>query len=126
MRDWRFKLYLSFEMFGSCRVALTVTSGSPRRHRRPWQSCIVALVADAKQIRCGSRDQITVVPSIDPRGPRGQSILTEGPCSMPELFEHPVVFLSIDTPRREPTDIIFVDPTDGSPETFMARNADAK
>jgi mannose-6-phosphate isomerase-like protein (cupin superfamily) len=46
--------------------------------------------------------------------------------AMPELFEHPVVFLSIDTPRREPTDIIFVDPTDGSPETFMARNADAK
>jgi mannose-6-phosphate isomerase-like protein (cupin superfamily) len=45
--------------------------------------------------------------------------------AMPELFEHPVVFLSIDTPRREPTDIIFVDPNDGSPETFMARNAKA-
>ena len=43
--------------------------------------------------------------------------------AMPELFEHPVVFLSVDTPRREPTDIIFVDPEDGSPETFMARNA---
>jgi len=33
--------------------------------------------------------------------------------AMPELFEHPVVFLSVDTPRREPTDIIFVDPKDG-------------
>ena len=44
--------------------------------------------------------------------------------AMPELFEEPVVFLSIDTPRRKPTDIIFVDPRDGSPETFMARNAD--
>lgn len=43
--------------------------------------------------------------------------------AMPELFEHPVVFLSIDTPRRAPTDIIFVDPKDGNPETFMARNA---
>lgn len=43
--------------------------------------------------------------------------------AMPELFEHPVVFLSVDTPRRKPTDIIFVDPEDGSPETFMARNA---
>src|ERR1700760_4491519 len=42
--------------------------------------------------------------------------------AMPDLFEQPVVFLSIDTPRREPTDIIFVDPRDGSPETFMARN----
>lgn len=43
--------------------------------------------------------------------------------AMPELLEEPVVFLSIDTPRRQPTDIIFVDPSDGSPETFMARNA---
>ena len=43
--------------------------------------------------------------------------------AMPELYEEPVVFLSIDTPRREPTDIIFVDPKDGSPATFMARNA---
>jgi hypothetical protein len=42
---------------------------------------------------------------------------------MPEIFEEPLVFLSIDAPRREPTDIIFVDPRDGSPETFMARNA---
>jgi mannose-6-phosphate isomerase-like protein (cupin superfamily) len=43
--------------------------------------------------------------------------------AMPEIFEEPLVFLSIDTPRRQPTDIIFVDPRDGSPETFMARNA---
>ena len=43
--------------------------------------------------------------------------------AMPDLYEEPVVFLSIDTPRRQPTDIIFVDPRDGSPETFMARNA---
>jgi len=35
------------------------------------------------------------------------------------------VFLSIDTPRRDPTDIIFVDPNDGTPATFMARNAAA-
>ncbi|HWW47382.1 MAG TPA: cupin domain-containing protein [Xanthobacteraceae bacterium] len=43
--------------------------------------------------------------------------------AMPDLFEHPVVFLSIDTPRREPTDIIFVDPKEGTPASFMARNA---
>jgi mannose-6-phosphate isomerase-like protein (cupin superfamily) len=46
--------------------------------------------------------------------------------AMPDLFEQPVVFLSVDTPRREPTDIIFVDPRDGSPETFMARNAEPR
>jgi hypothetical protein len=37
-------------------------------------------------------------------------------------LKHPVVFLSVDTPRRDPKDIIFVNPQDGSPETFMARN----
>jgi len=35
------------------------------------------------------------------------------------------VFLSVDTPRREPTDIVFVNSEDGTPATFMARNASA-
>ena len=43
--------------------------------------------------------------------------------AIPEILEAPLVFMSIDAPRREPTDIVFVDPDDGSPETFMARNA---
>jgi mannose-6-phosphate isomerase-like protein (cupin superfamily) len=43
--------------------------------------------------------------------------------AMPKLFEHPVVFLSVDTPRRDPKDIIFANPQDGSPQSFMARNA---
>jgi mannose-6-phosphate isomerase-like protein (cupin superfamily) len=42
--------------------------------------------------------------------------------AMPTLLEHPIVFLSVDTPQRDPKDIIFVDPKDGSPESFMARN----
>ncbi|TXM65939.1 cupin domain-containing protein [Methylobacterium sp. WL120] len=42
--------------------------------------------------------------------------------ALPTLMEEPVVFLSVDTPRRPPSDIVFVDPADGSPETFMARN----
>jgi mannose-6-phosphate isomerase-like protein (cupin superfamily) len=43
--------------------------------------------------------------------------------ALPDLLEEPVMFLSVDTPRREPTDIIFVNPEDGTPATFMARNA---
>src|SRR5580704_6165120 len=43
--------------------------------------------------------------------------------ALPEILAEPVVFLSFDAPRREPTDIIFVDPNDGTPATFMARNA---
>ena len=43
--------------------------------------------------------------------------------AIPAILEAPLVFMSIDAPRRAPTDIVFVDPADGSPETFMARNA---
>ncbi len=42
--------------------------------------------------------------------------------AMPKLFEHPVVFLSVDTPRRDPMDIIFVNAEEGTPQSFMARN----
>ncbi len=40
--------------------------------------------------------------------------------ALPDLFEEPVVFLSIDTPRRDPKDIIFVNPEDGTSESFIA------
>jgi hypothetical protein len=46
--------------------------------------------------------------------------------AMPKLFDYPVVFLSIDTPRRDPMDIIFVDPNEATPQTFMARNRTTK
>ena len=39
--------------------------------------------------------------------------------AMPDLLEGPVVFLAIDTPRRDPKDIIFVNPEDGTPESFI-------
>ena len=35
------------------------------------------------------------------------------------LGGEPLVFLSVDTPRRDPRDIIFVNPADGTPETFV-------
>ena len=39
--------------------------------------------------------------------------------ALPKLLEEPVVFLSVDTPRRDPTDIIFVNPADGTPASFV-------
>ncbi|MGD9633299.1 MAG: cupin domain-containing protein [Pirellulales bacterium] len=39
--------------------------------------------------------------------------------AMPEILAQPVVFLAIDTPRRDPKDIIFVNPADGTPESFV-------
>ena len=41
--------------------------------------------------------------------------------ALPIIIEEPLVFLSIDTPRRDPTDVIFVDPADGTPESFIQR-----
>ncbi len=38
---------------------------------------------------------------------------------VPMILEDPVVFFSIDTPRRNPTDIIFVNPEGGTPESFI-------
>ncbi|WP_127088223.1 cupin domain-containing protein [Aquabacter cavernae] len=43
--------------------------------------------------------------------------------ALPTLLEEPVVFLSIDSPRRAPDDITFVDPANGGAADFMARNA---
>ncbi len=39
--------------------------------------------------------------------------------ALPDIVEGPVVFLSVDTPRRDPKDIIFVNPEDGTPESFI-------
>jgi mannose-6-phosphate isomerase-like protein (cupin superfamily) len=41
--------------------------------------------------------------------------------SLPAILESPVVFLAVDAPRRDPRDIIFVNPGDGAPETFIRK-----
>lgn len=41
--------------------------------------------------------------------------------AIPAILEEPVVFLSFDTPRRDPKDVIFVNPGDGTPESFIRR-----
>jgi len=37
----------------------------------------------------------------------------------PEILEEPFVVFAVDTPRRDPSDVIFVDPADGTAETFI-------
>jgi quercetin dioxygenase-like cupin family protein len=34
-------------------------------------------------------------------------------------IEHPVIFLTVDTPRRDPKDVIFVDPDSATVESFI-------
>jgi mannose-6-phosphate isomerase-like protein (cupin superfamily) len=38
---------------------------------------------------------------------------------VPEILEEPFIVLAVDTPRRDPSDIHFVDPTTGTAETFI-------
>ena len=40
--------------------------------------------------------------------------------ALPLILEHPLTFLSFDTPRRDPQDIVFTNPDDGTQETFIA------
>jgi mannose-6-phosphate isomerase-like protein (cupin superfamily) len=37
----------------------------------------------------------------------------------PEILEEPFVVLAVDTPRRDPADIHFVNPADGTPDSFI-------
>ncbi len=39
---------------------------------------------------------------------------------MPQIVQHPFVVLAIDTPRRPPEDVHFVNPEDGTPQSFIA------
>jgi mannose-6-phosphate isomerase-like protein (cupin superfamily) len=41
----------------------------------------------------------------------------------PEILEHPFVVFAVDTPRRDPADIIFVNPEDGTADTFIQSKA---
>jgi mannose-6-phosphate isomerase-like protein (cupin superfamily) len=39
--------------------------------------------------------------------------------ALPQIFEHPFTVLAVDTPRRPPDDVHFVNPADGTPQTFI-------
>ncbi len=39
--------------------------------------------------------------------------------ALPQILQHPFTVLAIDTPRRPPEDIHFVNPADGTPEIFI-------
>ncbi|HEX3892001.1 MAG TPA: cupin domain-containing protein [Terracidiphilus sp.] len=39
--------------------------------------------------------------------------------AIPEILEGPLVFFSVDTPRRDPADVTFVDPAHGTSREFI-------
>ena len=42
--------------------------------------------------------------------------------ALPTLLEEPVIFLTLDTPRRSPKDVVFINPEEGDTAGFMERN----
>ncbi|KXV58744.1 cupin [Acetobacter senegalensis] len=40
--------------------------------------------------------------------------------ALPCILSSPVVFLAIDTPRRAPDDVVFINPAEGTPSGFIA------
>ena len=38
---------------------------------------------------------------------------------LPAILEEPFIVLAVDTPRRDPKDVIFINPADGTPESFI-------
>ena len=57
-------------------------------------------------------------------GPGALLLFPRGtPHATPAILESPLVFLAIDIPRRDPSDIHFLDPTDGTPETFLQQSS---
>ena len=43
--------------------------------------------------------------------------------AMPESLEQPIVFLALDTPRRDSADVHFVDERDGTAQSFIREQA---
>ncbi len=39
--------------------------------------------------------------------------------AMPSMLEGPIIFLAVDAPRRNPDDVVFVNPSDGTPASFI-------
>ncbi len=39
--------------------------------------------------------------------------------AIPEIVEGPLVVLSVDTPRRDPSDVTFIDPSQGTAKAFI-------
>jgi mannose-6-phosphate isomerase-like protein (cupin superfamily) len=44
--------------------------------------------------------------------------------AMPVMLEEPIVFLALDTPPRDPADVHFVDPRDGTAQSFISERGE--
>lgn len=107
--------YLADKPSASCRVFRVYTSVPPHYH----ETCDEYLYVVSGRGTFWMEDEANKAEF----GP-GQLLYFERLTvhALPDILEEPLVFLSVDAPRRDPKDVIFVNPQDGTPESFVSQN----
>ena len=101
---------LTDEPDASCRVFRIYTTVPAHYHATCDEYLLV--ISGRGTIFLGESDPFEVAP--------GQLVFfKKGTVHGLTIIEEPFVFLSVDTPRRDPRDIHFVNPADGTPDTFI-------
>jgi mannose-6-phosphate isomerase-like protein (cupin superfamily) len=102
---------LTDEPAASCRVFRVYTTVPPHYHATCDEYLFV--VSGRAMFTMGQLEPAEV-------GPGRLVFFKKGVVhSIVPVGEEPLVFLAVDTPRRDPRDIIFVNADDGTPETFI-------
>jgi quercetin dioxygenase-like cupin family protein len=103
-------LRLTDEQAASCRIFRVYRSAPAHYHT----SC------DEYLYVLSGRGEITIADEA-PRviGPGELVFFKKNVVHALEVHEHPFTVLAVDTPRRPPTDVQFVNPADGTAETFI-------
>ena len=101
---------LTDEMEASARVFRIYTNVPAHFHKTCDEYLVV--LAGRGTIFLGDSEPFEVTP--------GQLVFfKKGTVHGLTIIEEPFVFFAVDTPRRDPRDITFVSPGDGTPETFI-------
>jgi len=101
---------LTDEQEASCRVFRIYSTVPPHYHATCDEYLLI--VSGRASFRMGDQAPVDV-------GFGHLIFFKKGTVHALGIVEEPLVFLSVDTPRRDPRDVIFVNPADGTPDTFV-------
>jgi mannose-6-phosphate isomerase-like protein (cupin superfamily) len=104
-------LRLTDEVAASSRL-FRIYSKVPAHYHESCDEYLVVLSGRAK-FAIGGADPVEIAPGQMQFFHKG---VVHG---FPEILKHPFVIFSVDTPRRDPSDVHFVDPASGTAETFI-------
>ncbi|MBI4886767.1 MAG: cupin domain-containing protein [Acidobacteria bacterium] len=101
---------LTDEAEASCRLFRIYATVPPHYHATCDEYLLV--VSGRARFRMGDLGPSEI-------GPGRLIFFKKGTVHAIDIVEEPLVFLSVDTPRRDPRDVVFVNPADGTPDTFV-------